>query len=103
MRPVDFGDTVRIRSTPETIESGHAGQIGTCLGFTTPSATHVEVIGPATDDYALAVEFGSSPIVWFDPPFVEFVDVGAGQVATIGEKKFVRGPTGKWEEVSNEP
>lgn len=101
MQRPDFGDTVRIRTTPETLALGYADQVGTCFGFTTPSVTGIEVVGPALEDHALAVGFGEGPAVWFDPSLVVFIDVNAGQVARVGDTTFVRAATGEWIEGSN--
>jgi hypothetical protein len=98
MRRAVLGDRVRIAATPETIAAGYADPTGTCYGFTTPSVTGVEVVGPASGDDALKVGFDDRTTAWFDPSLVVFLDVNAGQVATIGDKRFVRGPTGEWVE-----
>jgi hypothetical protein len=93
-----LGDTVRIVSTPETIAAGYADRTGTCHGFTTPSITGVQVIGNSGADNALNVAFDDGTTAWFDPSLVAFMDVNAGQVAKIGEKRFIRQPTGEWVE-----
>jgi hypothetical protein len=93
-----LGDTVRIVSTAETIAAGYADRMGTCYGFTTPSLTGVQVIGDSGADDALNVAFDDGTSAWFDPTLVVFLDVNAGQVATIGDKRFVREPTGEWVE-----
>jgi hypothetical protein len=98
MRRADFGDTVRIVSTPDTMAAGYADRTGTCYGFTTPSMTGVQVIGPGPADDALNVAFDDGTSAWFDPSLVVFIDVNAGQDATIGNKRLVRGPTGAWVE-----
>ena len=94
----DLGDAVRIRTTPETVAAGYADRTGTCYGFTTPSITGVQIVGPALTDEALNVGFDDGSSAWFDPSVVAFVDVNAGQVAIVGGKRFVRGPTGGWVE-----
>ena len=103
MAPMDFGDVVRIRSTPETAASGHADRLGTCYGFTTPSVTGVDVIGPANEDYAIAVGFDDGSSVWFDPSLIAFVDVDPGQVARVGGHTYVRAPNGEWIEAPQDP
>jgi hypothetical protein len=99
---ISFGDTVRILNTPETRAAECAERIGTCYGFTTPSVTGVEVIGRGGNDQALNVTFEGGSSAWFDPSVVAFVGLNAGQTATIGDKRFVRLPTGEWVE-SSEP
>ena len=96
MRRADLGDIVRIISTPETLAAGHADRSGTCYGFTTPSATHVEVIGPVRADIAVNVAFEDGHSAWFEPSVVEIIDVGAGQEAVVGDKRFIRSPDGDW-------
>jgi hypothetical protein len=96
MRRAEFGDTVRILSDPETTAAGYANRIGICYGFTTPSVTGVEVIGPALEDEALNIQFDNSSSAWFARSLVAFVDVGSGQTMRIGKKWFVRTPDGEW-------
>lgn len=98
MRRAQLGDIVRIVSTPETTAAGYAGRTGTCYGFTTPSVTGVDVVGDAYEDDALVVGFDDKSEAWFIPGLVEFVDVNAGQIATVGDKRFVRSPSGEWVE-----
>jgi hypothetical protein len=98
MRRVDVGDIVRILSTPETVAAGYADRSGTCYGFTTPSATGVEVVGSAAEDDALSIHFDDGSSAWFARSLVAFVDVDSGQMMRIGEKWFVRTPDGDWVE-----
>jgi len=98
MRRAEFGDRVRIVSNPETIAAGFGDRTGVCYGVTTPSVTGVQVVGLALADDALNVGFEDGTSAWFEPSLVVFLDVDAGQVATIGDKRFVRGPTGDWVE-----
>ncbi len=96
IRQPDLGDTVLIVASPDTIARGYAGRPGTCFGFTTPSVTGVQVIGDANDDYALNVAFDDGTSAWFHPSLVAFVDVNAGQIAVVGDKRRVRAPDGAW-------
>lgn len=96
MRRAGLGDIVRILSTADTVAAGYADRTGKCHGFTTPSVTGVQMIGPATEDVALNVDFGDGESGWFDPSLVIVVDVDAGQTASIGDKWFVRAPNGDW-------
>ena len=100
-----FGDNVRILVTPLTEELGYAGLTGTVYGETTPSSTSVEVIGDATDDYALNVMLdGCDDQLWFAPQLVELVDHAAGTTIRIGDREMVRRDDGEWDEVpGNEP
>jgi hypothetical protein len=72
MHQVGIGDLVHIRTTPDTLAAGYADKTGTCFGFTTPSQTGIEVIGPLTEDYALVVGFDDGTHAWFSRPLVEF-------------------------------
>ena len=96
---VGFGDTVRILESPETLEKGVSGLIGSVYGETTPSATSVEVIGDDLSDFALNVHFEElEGEFWFVPELVEFVDHGVGQSITLDgvDKEWVRSETGEW-------
>ena len=96
-----FGDTVRIRPTPETQSRGLAGLSGQVFGFTTPSVTGVSVIGGAPNDRALNVSIeGQSGDLWFNPDLVEFVDHAVGtEMALDGvPKKWIRTEDGGWRE-----
>ncbi len=91
-------DTVRVVSTPETIAAGYADRTGTCFGFTTPSVTRVPVVGTLEDDFALNVGFDDDTSAWFDPSLVAFVDVNAGQIVEVGDRRSIRLPNGEWVE-----
>jgi len=94
---ISFGDKVRFRSTAETARLGVVGQLGTVYGESVPSSSGVKVEGPCPDDFAINVVIdGRSGSIWIAPDHVEFVDHGAGQVMTIGDKRFVRSPSGVW-------
>ncbi len=97
-KPVSFGDNVRIIEATSTVASGHAGQRGSCFGWTTPSITGVEVIGGCEDDYALNIGFEAEevPDAWFDPCLVEFVDHHVGGRISIGDNAFIRAEDGSW-------
>ena len=94
--PISFGDRVRILATDETRASGHAGWVGQCYGFTTPSVTGVEVVGPAGQELAYNIHFEAGHDAWFAPALVALVDHGAGTEATIGETRLVRDEQGDW-------
>jgi hypothetical protein len=103
----EFGDSVRVRATPQTEAAGYAGRTGQVMGSTEPSETGVPVIGDAADDYALAVSFdGADEEVWFAPELLELVDHGAGMEITLGagsSRKWVRNADGGWDEVRLDP
>lgn len=80
MRRAQMFDPVRIVRSPATVAAGYADRTGICYGFTTPSITEVEVIGPGQVDDALGVSFDDGTTVWFDPSLVAVVDVNVGQV-----------------------
>ena len=95
--PISFGDRVRILVTDETRASGHAGWVGQCYGFTTPSVTAVEVVGPEGPDDAFSIHFEAEGVdAWFSPSVVELVDHGAGTEAQIGDTRLVRDEHGEW-------
>jgi len=98
-----FGDNVRIRVTKETEAARVAGLEGQVCGETTPSATGVDVIGLASDDYALNVHFeGRGDALWFAPELVEFLDHAPGtEIRLEGvDKKWTRTEDGGWHEES---
>ena len=95
-----FGDNVRIRATPLTEQLGYAGLAGSVYGETTPSVSSVDVIGDASDDYALNVMLeGRDEQLWFAPQLVQFVDHAAGTTIRIGDREMVRRDDGEWDEV----
>lgn len=101
--PPSFGDTVRIRSSPETESKGVAGLTGQVYGQSTPSVTGVKVIGELTSDYAINVFFeGRNESFWFAPALVEFVDHAPGTEIRLDgtAKKWIRTETGEWQEES---
>ncbi|BDU16664.1 hypothetical protein [Lysobacter auxotrophicus] len=70
-----FGDTVRIKEGPETAQAKIAGLEGTVYGFTTPSLTGVETVGPLSEDFALNVHVDSlNQGYWLDPGNIELVE-----------------------------
>ena len=98
---VSFGDTVRIRGTPDTEELDLAGLEGHVYGFTTPSVTGVEVIGSPAEDYAVNVFFDDlEESFWFAEDLVEFIDYDPGAEIRIEgvSKSWVREADGSWSE-----
>src|SRR5690606_11615246 len=83
---------------------GHAGKVGVCHGFTTPSATGVEVVGDVSEDLAFAVHFGDDGMdeVWFAPELLELVYHAPGLRATIDTSEFVKAEDGSWQPVVSE-
>jgi hypothetical protein len=94
---ISFGDNVRVRSTPLTLERGLADKLGQVYGETTPSYSEVEVIGNLTEDYAINVFFADEhSSYWFSRDLLEFVNHGAGSEIVVGTTKLIRAPTGEW-------
>jgi hypothetical protein len=59
---IAFGDTVRIVDSASTRLSRHSGLVCSCSGLTTPSETHVVVVGDdVTGAVALNVHVESVP------------------------------------------
>jgi hypothetical protein len=99
MRPISFGDNVRVRTVPETIRLGLAGMTGQVHGETTPSVTGVEVIGDVRDDYAFNVFFEDrNEGLWFSADLLELVDHAPGTEIRLDgvSKKWTRDERGEW-------
>ena len=97
---LDFGDRVRIRAAPQTVEAGIAGRVGQIYGTTTPSAGYVTdpIIGMLRSDVALNVRLDASDIsVWIAPDLLELIDRAPGTTIGIGDASFLRQPDGLWE------
>jgi hypothetical protein len=95
-----FGNSVRIKSSPETINAGLAGKIGRVFGETTPSMMDVDLIGPLKEDYALNVYFEDiKKSFWFDPSLLENLDNGAGTTMTLDgvEREWIKDENGQWQ------
>ena len=98
---ITFGDRVRIRSTPQAIAAGLAGELGEVRGETTPSVTGVEVIGPTAADRALHVHVDHLDRgAWFSVDMLEFIDRGPGTIITLDGvgTQWKREATGEWVE-----
>ena len=96
-----FGNKVKIKSSPETIEKGLAGKTGVVYGETTPSMMDFDIIGTPNEDYALNVHFEDlNEGYWFDPELIEHLDNGEGTVITLEgvDKKWTKGSGGEWME-----
>ena len=100
-----IGDNVRVLRSDITEALGLAGRVGVCHGFTTPSATGVEVVGGATEDIAFALHFEDDGMdeVWFSPALLEFADHAPGLRATVGDQEFVKAEDGSWVPVEGSP
>jgi hypothetical protein len=97
--PIQFGDRVRLRHSPETEELGVAGKVGQVYGQTTPSSSGVAVVGNLAEDYAIYVDFDDDErTLWFAEELVEFVDHNAASTMTIGPTTVVRTESGDWVE-----
>jgi hypothetical protein len=100
-----FGDTVRIKATPDTERAGAAGRRGSISGFTTPSVSAIVPIGHAGEDYAIAVMFddGAQEAMWFVESLVQLLDHNPGLEIAVGNPptlKIVRTADGDWVETS---
>lgn len=101
--PIGFGDNVRVRETPETIELGLAGRLGQVFGETTPSVTSVTVIGSTDHDYAINVNFDDVlGEYWFAADQLELMDHAPGtEIRLAGvDMSWVRREDGGWDEVA---
>lgn len=97
---ISFGDKVRIRREKATESKSIAGQTGIVHGKTTPSVTGVEVIGDASEDYAIAVMLeGHTKALWFAENLLEFVDHQPGMTMNVAGRTLVRDEHGEWREV----
>jgi len=99
---VSFGDNVRVRSTPVTVQLGVAGLVCNVFGETTPSVTGVDVIGEPEADYAINVFFEvRKKGFWFTPELLEFIDHAPGTEIRLDgvPKRWIRSETGEWKEI----
>lgn len=100
---IGFGDSVRIRSMPETERLGYAGLEGQVFGETVPSESAVEpIVGTSEEDFALYVHFEQRDDgAWFAPELVQFLHHSEGMEFELeGGPKVVRDEHGNWREVS---
>lgn len=98
-----FADRVRVKRTEETERLGLAGREGQVFGYTTPSVTDVEVVGPLSEDYAVNVHFDElGEGFWFADELVELIDHSPGTVIALDGQhtQWVRLPNGEWQEKS---
>ena len=94
----DFGDRVRIKTTPDTEAAGVAGLEGDVYGLTKPSLTGVTVIGGSPGDRALNVSIEGRGALWFCPDLVETLHPNAGMEIRVGDLRSVRNADGSWSE-----
>ena len=94
----DLFDQVRVVSTPLTQNLNFAGLNGQVYGFTTPSASKIDVVGELTTDIAFNVQLeGQSKTIWFVPELLEFVSPAPVDTeVVIGNKRLVRSESGEW-------
>lgn len=106
MSRIGFGDTVRIKVTPETERIGVAGVVGTVYGETVPSSSGASpIIGTDGRDYAINVHFDDLDAShWFIEDLIEFVDHGAGFAFEIKgvPRRWTKSETGEWIESDTE-
>ena len=87
--PLGFGDIVRIRHTPDTIQAGIAGLDGTVFGFTAPSASGVAIVGSLADDFAMNVHVDSlDEGFWLDPSAIELLERPETMEFSVAGKKI---------------
>ena len=80
---------VRVRIAPETEAVGAAGRTGIIVGESKPSSSGIAVVGPAPEDFALAVWFdGGMETLWFRPELLEVI--GEEASAPSGPDDFDR-------------
>jgi hypothetical protein len=106
-RDIEFGDTVRIKATPETEAAGLAGLTGEVYGQSVPSISGASpIIGPLTEDYAVNVFFADrNEGHWFAEPVLEFVGHTPGAELRLDgvAGQWVRDADGKWELTADVP
>jgi hypothetical protein len=106
-RDITFGDTVRVRATPETEAEGLAGLTGEVNGQSVPSISGASpIIGPLTEDYAVNVFFADrNESHWFAEQLLEFVDHTPGAELQLEgvASQWVRDADGKWELTADVP
>jgi hypothetical protein len=95
----DFGDRVRVRTFPATVDAGIAEQSGVVMGWTTPSLGYAtEIVGDPVEDVAISVQLtGREDAVWLTPDLIEVLDRGEGTSIVIGTRRFVRASDGTWQ------
>ena len=99
-----MGDRIRVRQSPETIAAGIAGEEGEIYGFTVPSASGVQAIGGAPDDYALYVSLAATDTsTWLRPDLAEFLDHNPGVNVVVGDRRLIRQADGSWLEDTAPP
>lgn len=99
-----FGDRVRIRITPVTEAAGIAGLEGDIHGESVPSASGVEVLGDAADDFVLNVYLEArGEGYWLAPEHVELIDHNPGQEIRLDgiPRRWVRRADGTWDEIDD--
>jgi hypothetical protein len=97
IRMIDFGDRVRVLTSPETLAAGIAGREGETYGFTTPEYAEVNVIGGFLDGQALYLSLDPSDMnVWIRPDLVELVHRNPGVEVMLDGMRLVRQPDGSW-------
>jgi hypothetical protein len=100
----EFADHVRVRRTDLTERVGIADAEGQVYGWTTPSITGVDVIGPCPDDRALNVRIeATDSTYWLAPDLVEFLDHAVRTEARIGTSEWVRNADGSWKHRNSGP
>jgi hypothetical protein len=106
-RDITFGDTVRVKTTPETEAAGLAGLTGEVYGQSVPSISGASpIIGPQSEDYAVNVFFAErNESHWFVEQLLEFVDHTPGAALRLDgvAGQWVRHADGNWELTADVP
>lgn len=100
---MNFGSTVSIKVTPETLELELADRKGQVHGWTTPSITGVEVIGDQSVDSAVGVFIEHlEEVFWFSDGLLTLVDDGTGTVISLDgvDTEFELQSDGEWKQRS---
>ena len=85
--PFAFGDIVRVKESPHTVQAGIAGRDGVVYGFTTPSATGITSVGPLAEDFALNVYIEAlGKDIWLDPSSIDLVSRPEEMEFSVGGK-----------------
>src|SRR5688572_223312 len=104
---IAFGDTVRVKATPETEAAGVAGLTGEVYGQSVPSISGASpIIGSPAEDYAVNVFFADrNEGYWFAEQLLEFVDHTPGAALRLDgvAGQWVRDADGKWELTADVP
>lgn len=101
-----FGNRVKIKRTPETLEKELADKVGEIYGQTTPSMMDFEIIGTLKEDVAFNVHFEElNKSYWFTEDLLKHIDNGQSAEITLDgiDKKWTKNDSGEWIEENTAP